>query len=618
MMKEGLSSLDIATLIKEIQTIVDGYVEKIYQTSKDEILIRIKTKKEKIKLLIHAGKYVCITKKSIGSPKTPTTFAMTLRKYLTNVRITGVRQHDFDRIVEFEIGKYRLVAELFSKGNILLLEDSKIIVPLSYQRWGYRVLKSKADYVYPPGRCNPLTFSFEEFKDILGKTKKDIVRTLALDMNLGGLYSEEICLNAGVDKNAEKLNERDIKKIHDAFLNLMKMERKPLIVFRDDEMVDVVPVKLSIYHDCDLKEYPSFNEAVDRFFSERKETMAEEKKTLEYRKIMEKYERQRRQQENALKKFEKEIIENKEKGDLIYENYSLIDKILQAVKRKEDMQMFKEIVEENRNEGWFEILLGKTRIKLDIRKNISENAGYYYNSSKKTKEKIVGGKKALDATMEKMKNLEKKSSEKKEERKTKVFWFEKYRWFLSSNNVLVIGGKDAKSNERIVKKYLKEKDRYAHADIHGAPSVVVKGTDETTLREACVFSLIFSKAWNAKIGSGDAYWVLPEQVSKTPGTGEFVPKGGFIIRGKKNYFRGIKIRAAVGETEIENTKKLMCGPVSALKKHSKRYLVFEPGETKKTDFARQLSKTFDSSADEIMRILPPGDVKIIESVGIKI
>ncbi|MBU4189537.1 MAG: NFACT family protein, partial [Candidatus Thermoplasmatota archaeon] len=429
MMKEGLSSLDIATLTKEFQTIVGGYVEKIYQTSKDEILIRIKTKKEKIKLLIHAGKYVCITKKSIESPKTPTTFAMTLRKYLTNAMITGVKQHDFDRIIEFDLGKYRIVAELFSKGNILLLEDSKIIVPLSYQKWGHRILKTKADYVYPPGRCNSLLLSFEEFKDILGKTEKDIVRTLALDMNLGGLYSEEICLNAGVDKNIKKLNEKDIKKIHDAFLNLMEMEMKPLIVFRDDEMVDVLPVKLSIYHGCDVKEYSSFNESVDEFFSEKKEIMVEEKKSSEHHEIIEKYGRQRMQQENALKKFEKEITENKKKADMIYENYSLVDKILQRVKKKEDIKMFKEIVDENRNEGWVEILLGKTRIKLDIRKNINENAEHYYNLSKKAKEKLPGVKKAMDANMEKMRKIEEKGSEKKEEKKTKVFWFEKHRWF---------------------------------------------------------------------------------------------------------------------------------------------------------------------------------------------
>jgi len=547
-------------------------------------------------------------------PKTPTTFTMTLRKYLTNARITGIRQHGFDRIVEFEIGKYRLIVELFSRGNIILLEGSKIITPLSYQRWAHRIIKSKADYVYPPSICNPLTLSFEEFKCLLGKTKKELVRTLALDMNLGRLYSEEICLNTGIDKNAKKLDEKDMKKIHDALLNLMSMERKPLVVVRDDRMVDVTPVKLSIYRECEMKECPSFNDAVDRFFSERKEIMAEEKKSLEYNEMMEKYERQRRQQENALKKFEKEITENKRKGDLIYENYTLVDKILQAVK-KHDVKTFKETV--NRGEGWVEILLVETRVKLDIRKGISENAEYYYNSSKKAKEKLLGVKNALSTTMEKMKNLEKKSYEKKEEKK-KFFWFEKYRWFLSSNNVLVIGGKDAKSNERIVKKYLKEKDRYAHADIHGAPSIVVKGADEATLKEACVFSLIFSKAWNMKIGSGDAYWVLPEQVSKTPGAGEFIPKGAFIVRGKKNYLRNIKIRAAIGEIEIENTKKLMCGPVSALMFHSKKYVVFEHGETKKTDFAKQIGKMFDCPADEIMRILPPGDVRVIESAGIEI
>ncbi|MBU0623454.1 MAG: DUF814 domain-containing protein, partial [Candidatus Thermoplasmatota archaeon] len=46
-------------------------------------------------------------------------------------------------------------------------------------------------------------------------------------------------------------------------------------------------------------------------------------------------------------------------------------------------------------------------------------------------------------------------------------------------------------------------DRYANADIHGAPSVVVKmkgDITEKTLYEACEFAVATSKAWNAKIG----------------------------------------------------------------------------------------------------------------------
>ncbi len=615
MMKEELSSLDISILLDETQTIVDGYIEKIYQTSANEILVRIRTKKEKIKLLIHSGKYVCITKREIKTPKTPTSFAMTLRKYLTNKRITGVSQHDFDRIVEFEIGKYSLVVELFSKGNIILLEDSKIVIPLSYQKWAHRTIKSKTDYVYPPSKVDVRALSFEEFKKIVKKTKKDIVRTLALDLNLGGLCSEEICLNAGVDKNKKNVDEKDIRRIYDALSNLMKKGKEASIVFEDNKMIDVIPIQFQTYKKYVQKKYSSFNDAVNDFFYEKEDIMKREKGLSKYNETMERYERERKQQENARKKFEKGIIENKKKGDLIYENYLLIDKILQNV--KEDLKRFKEVVEENRNEGWIEVLFGETKIKLDIRKTVPENAEYYYKSGKKAKEKLEGVKKSFVLTEKKMKKFEiEKKQEKKE--KEKIFWFEKHRWFMSSNNVIVIGGKDARSNEKIVKRYLKEKDRYAHADVHGAPSVVVKGDDETTLKEACAFSLIFSKAWNAKIGSGDAYWVRPEQVSKMPGTGEFVPRGGFIIRGKKNFFRKIKIKVGIGEVEVESVKKLMCGPVSAVKYHSKRYIVFEPGETKKTDFAKKLSKIFGYPADRIMRVLPPGNVKITEYVGIKI
>jgi len=36
----------------------------------------------------------------------------------------------------------------------------------------------------------------------------------------------------------------------------------------------------------------------------------------------------------------------------------------------------------------------------------------------------------------------------------RVFWFEKFNWFVSSENYLVLGGRDAQQNELLVKKYL--------------------------------------------------------------------------------------------------------------------------------------------------------------------
>ena len=56
----------------------------------------------------------------------------------------------------------------------------------------------------------------------------------------------------------------------------------------------------------------------------------------------------------------------------------------------------------------------------------------------------------------------------------KPFWFEKFLWFISSENYLVIAGRDAQQNELLVKRYLKPGDAYVHADLNGAATVVVK------------------------------------------------------------------------------------------------------------------------------------------------
>merc|ERR1711971_429145 len=121
----------------------------------------------------------------------------------------------------------------------------------------------------------------------------------------------------------------------------------------------------------------------------------------------------------------------------------------------------------------------------------------------------------------------------------KVFWFEKFFWFISSENFLVIGGKDAQQNELLVKRYMKASDVYVHADLHGAATVIVKnpGTSQVppkTLTEAGQFAVCFSAAWDSKVMTA-AYWVKPDQVSKTAPSGEYLTVGSFMVRGKKNF-----------------------------------------------------------------------------------
>ena len=119
--------------------------------------------------------------------------------------------------------------------------------------------------------------------------------------------------------------------------------------------------------------------------------------------------------------------------------------------------------------------------------------------------------------------------------------FEKFYWFISSENYLVIGGRDSQQNELIVKRYMKAGDIYVHADIHGASSIVIKNpkgpqspVPPKTLNEAGLMAICYSTAWEAKV-LVNAYWVFDHQVSKQAPTGEYLGTGSFMIRGKKNF-----------------------------------------------------------------------------------
>ena len=125
----------------------------------------------------------------------------------------------------------------------------------------------------------------------------------------------------------------------------------------------------------------------------------------------------------------------------------------------------------------------------------------------------------------------------------------------------MLAGRDARGNDQVVKKHLSSKDRYAHADVHGAPSTILKeggtATDDE-LRELCLFALAHSKAWNAGVSEGTAYWVEPDQVTKTPDAGEFVPRGGFVIRRQAQLRAPLPLELAVGRDHVRGGPGRSC------------------------------------------------------------
>jgi len=655
-MSKEISSFDIYQLVSELQEIKGSFVDKIYQLNRDDLLIRINNvnKKTKENIFIRNSKFLCVTQREFEKPLQPTLFAMVLRKHLNNGKITEISQHEFDRIIKFKIIKredfYHLIIELLSNGNIILVDRNNIIVNcLIKQVWAHRKILPKEKYLPPPPQINPFNLTFEHFKNIFRNSDKDVVRTLAVDLNLGGTYAEEICLKSKIEKNllAKNLSEEKILLLYNSLNKLLNTfkegKNKPIIAIKNGT-VDVYPIKLESISDKyeKIEEINSLNEGIEKLIDivekDKKEKTKKENK-------IEKLIRQKNQQEAMISTLKDEIERKIREGETLYLNYDKCSKLLEEIKeitKEKDKEDYLEKIKSNPIVKEIELHENKLVLKLPDKKgnlieikinpklNLTKNAELIYDESKKLKTKLERTKKALKKTVKEIKQLKEKgiTEEEKEDikkEKKKVFWFEKFRWFISSDGNIVIAGRDAKSNEIVVKKYLKQGDRYVHADIHGAPSCVVKSLDvkgnkipitEKTLEEACQFAASFSKAWK-QFGEAQAYWVLPEQVSKTPQSGEYLPRGAFVIRGKRNYQR-CKLELAIGEVEIEGVKKIMSAPVDAIRSRTKKYVIIEPGDINKNKLAKQLSKMFNIGIEEIQKILPPGGSRIIKIEGFEV
>ncbi|NQU98881.1 DUF814 domain-containing protein [Candidatus Woesearchaeota archaeon] len=248
------------------------------------------------------------------------------------------------------------------------------------------------------------------------------------------------------------------------------------------------------------------------------------------------------------------------------------------------------------------------KLALDFRKTIEENAAEYFEKAKKAKKKLKGAKKALLKSKERLKKAEAKEvvHEKPVIRKIKKReWFEKFHWFVSSDGLLVIGGRDATTNEIVIKKNTEKDDLVFHTDMAGSPFVVVKSEgkkiSEATLQEVADFTADFSRGWKQGMSTLEVFYVNPDQVSKEANSGEFMPKGAFMIRGKTNYITP-NMNLAIGIYK----DKVMSGPVSAVKKNCKEFVEVIQGDKKTSEVAKQIKNKIGGELDEIIRALPAG------------
>lgn len=625
-----------------------GYrVNQIYDIDNKTYLIRLHRNEEKTVLLLESGNRIHTTAFEWPKNVSPSGFTMKLRKHLKNKRLEAIDQLGIDRIIDLQFGTgeacYHVILELYDRGNVILCDYEYTILnvlrphvegeeirfavrekyPLSRARDdegtpSANVLRERIAQAHPGDNLRAVLNPCLPY----GASLIDhcLIEHSLHQCKIGGEQPEEETTTDGQKKKKKKSRNKEsqswrdfhmdqdfpilVNAINDMHEMLQKAKTEPSagFIIQKKEVkptqdgkeefyftnIEFQPFLYNQYKKDPFREFSTFVQAVDEFYSNLESQKIDLKAFQQEREALKKLSNVRHDHAQRLEELTRIQHVDRKKAELITRNQVLVDSVIHAmrtllarqlswldikdlIKERQDQkdpvasyirQLKLETnqitlrlsdpfanLEDNDVEDEDQMEEGEQKLEtmdIDIDLGISaySNATRHYDqkrgAAKKEQKTIEASGKALKSaerkTQQTLKDVRIQTSISKAR---KVFWFEKFYWFISSENYLVIGGRDQQQNELIVKRYLRATDIYVHAEIQGASSVVIKnpsGADipPKTLLEAGTMAISYSVAWDAKVVTS-AYWVKADQVSKTAPTGEYLSTGSFMIRGKKNF-----------------------------------------------------------------------------------
>ena len=447
----------------------------------------------------------------------------------------------------------------------------------------------------------------------------------------------------------------------------------------EEHGIEVVPFTLPQHAEFITIEYPRLADAADAWKGGWDATAtarrAQEKaaELIDERQIRDEgsaLERRLAQQERAIAGFHAKAESQQALGISIQNNWEHIDTLISQTIKAVDEDGWSSVRKKLKEIEWIESVdpAKRTmkaylpdedgepgqRIEIHLDQTVHQNAQRYFDAGRKQKEKSAGAIKAIKETKQKIASGEKKRA--KDEaagrlhtvKRSKQLWIEKHRWAVVGNGQLMLGGKDARGNDTVVNKYLKREDLYFHADIHGAPSCALKlkegfeedphplpgipegvpalrltqtfdseNFEKTTIEDAASMAVVWSRGWSSGGAAATAFWVEPTQVSKTAETGEALARGAWIVRGKRNWLRDLKMEMTIGMAIINGIPLPLTGTHDAVTKWCSRWFRIGPGNTKKEAIANQIAKSTGLTQDDVLGCLPPGNIEIIEEKTIE-
>ncbi|EGG41591.1 hypothetical protein Nlim_1602 [Candidatus Nitrosarchaeum limnium SFB1] len=557
-----------------------------------------------------------------------------LRSDLLRLKIKKIEQIASERIAYFTFEgfdkEFVIVGEFFGDGNILLCNNEMKILALQHSI-DVRHRKLGVGLVYTPPPLNGLDVidvtesSFEELKSSDLSAGKWLGRTLGLPKK----YVEGIFEIANIDSKTmgNVLTSDQIKKIYDTTKNIVTNvvtgKHEPVII--RNEKTEIIPVRLGKLDD-NCTPVNSFIEGLDTVFTENLVEIGKSIQTGGSDKKIKELENQIAEQEKAI-----ETVKEKSNHITNVAN-SLFEMISKGIILIEDSRANEILSVHNsklvKEKGITLIIVDDEKIKINSQSSLQSIASVLFNEAKRKSGAIKSIEQIKINTQKKLAKLQNKAETEKESVTVaeirKKNWYERYRWFFTSDGILAIGGRDAPSNSAVVRKHLGKNDKIFHGDIFGSPFFILKDVDNpppASLNEVAHATVCFSRAWREGMYGVSAFWVNPEQVKKSAPSGQFLPKGSFTIEGQRNFVKISTLKLAVGLMPQGEDFVVTCGPPEPIKKNSICYAIIEPHGLEMVDAAKKIRLEFlkleedivkKISIDDFVRALPAGASQITE------
>ncbi len=627
-----LAGIELRYLVNDIgQKTEDYYVANIYGISKDSLLFKFRHPENPDVLLMLSTSGIWVTKVKIDQIE-PNKLLRRLRSDLLRSKLKEIKQIGTERVVYLTFSNFEkefvIVSELFADGNVILCNsDMKILALLYSVNVRHRQLRVGSPYVPPPQNNFDILKMTEADLGEVRFTSTPVAKWIGRTLGLPRKYVEEITRLSNVEskKSGTEISNEEIKSLFDnatkVINNVVNGQHDP-VISRDEE-INVHPIPLG---EKNLEKISSFMEGLDTAFTENILNKGKTTQSSSFQKKISELETRLNEQTNAIK-----IVTDKSEKIAGVAN-SLFDYVSQGISSMSDSRIDGLLKTNNaeiiKEKGITHIKVEDAKIRVDLESSLPTIASKLFNESKKQKSAIGAiqklikkTEKELEKTIEEGENAKQVISYSEVRKKN---WFERYRWFFTSDGFLVVGGRDSSSNSAVIRKHLEKDDKVFHGEIYGSPFFLLKddGSSMTSsLNEVAHATVCFSRAWKESMYGTNAYWVNPDQVKKGAPSGQSMGKGSFIIEGQRNFVKISTLKLCVAIVEYEGTHLLTCGPPS-LKENCVAYVMIEPTGMEMVDVAKKIrfelismnetiAKSF--SVDDYVRVLPSGPSRIIES-----